>query len=139
MNPSPVRVVVVDDDDTVRLTLRRAIAVHPELSMVGEAAAGDAAIGVIRRCAPDVVVMDITMPGMSGVDVAHRLRDERDETPIVFLSGDAAEAERVALIRSTTFLLKATLGVREILDAVRAIARPSRPRRAAPGRRRVST
>ena len=137
MNAPPIRVVVVDDDDTVRLTLRRAMAGDPRVTVVGEAADGDGALGVIRRTGPDVVVMDVTMPGMSGVDVAHRLRDESIETPILFLSGDAAA--RVDDIRSARFLLKATLGVREILDEVRAIARPTRRGRAPVGRRPAST
>ena len=119
--PAQLRIVIVDDEPTVRVTLGRAIARQPDMAVVGEAAEGGAALSLIDETAPDVVVMDVTMPGISGVDVVRGLRAAGDRTPVLFLTGDVGAIEGTRDIECSRVLLKAAGGVRETLDALRQV------------------
>lgn len=69
----PVRVVVVDDEELVRMALRLVIDGEPDLTVVAEAADGNAALRVVDEQRPDVVLMDVRMPGRDGLDTAREL------------------------------------------------------------------
>jgi DNA-binding NarL/FixJ family response regulator len=81
---SAIRVVVVDDHPVVRSGLRHVLESDPDLALVGEASTGEEALRLVANRAPDVLILDIRMPGMSGLDVAHRLR--ADGTPVAILA-----------------------------------------------------
>lgn len=117
-----LRVLIVDDDPTVRLTLDRVIGCQRDMTCVGEAVDGRTALREIRRRAPDVIVMDVGMPGMSGIDVARRLRTSGDATPVLFLTGDSTAIERAADIDRSRVVLKAGGQLREMLDALRQVS-----------------
>ncbi len=87
-------VVVVDDHDLLREGVASCLAGFDDLEVVGEANSGEAAIDLIAELAPDVVVMDLVMPGMSGVEAITRLRVEHPQLGIVALSS-FSEASRV--------------------------------------------
>jgi DNA-binding NarL/FixJ family response regulator len=70
-----VRVLVVDDNVTFRHGLARAVDGHDGLELVGEADSGEAALGAIASLRPDVVLLDLRMPGLDGLAVLERLRD----------------------------------------------------------------
>ena len=83
----PVRVLVVDDEPLVRVLLRAAIAREARLTTVGEAADGAEALVLEQRLRPDVVVLDVSRPGLDGIAVAARLRERRADCAIVIFSG----------------------------------------------------
>jgi len=82
--PERVRVLLVDDDERIRA--RAAAALTPGCEVVGSVKDGSTALGVVGALRPDVVVLDISMPGMSGFDVAAHLRKAGWTARIVFLS-----------------------------------------------------
>jgi two-component system, NarL family, nitrate/nitrite response regulator NarL len=70
-----VSVLVVDDSPVFRRGMGRAVAIHAGLELVGEADSGEAALEAIERLSPDVVLLDLRMPGLDGFGVLERLRD----------------------------------------------------------------
>jgi len=81
-----VRVVVVDDHDLLREGVTACLSGFDDLEVVGEASSGEAAIGEARALVPDVVVVDLVMPGLSGVEVIRRLRLEHPTMGLLALS-----------------------------------------------------
>ena len=87
---SPVRVLVADDEDSFRSTLRPLIERQPELTVVGEAADGLAAIELTDALRPDAVVIDLHMPLVDGVTAVARLRRDHPTLCLIALTGDPA-------------------------------------------------
>lgn len=84
-----MRVLVVDDDEDVRLLLRAAIPAEPGLQWVGEAEDGLQALRLADELSPDVVVMDLSMPVMDGVEATRRLYSQSPEVlVIIFTAAD---------------------------------------------------
>ncbi|MEZ5977291.1 MAG: LytTR family DNA-binding domain-containing protein [Planctomycetota bacterium] len=77
----PIRCAIVDDEPMGRASLRHVLSADPEVELVGEAGDGDAALELIRREMPDVVFLDVHMPGRSGLQVVEALSE--DERPLV--------------------------------------------------------
>jgi DNA-binding NarL/FixJ family response regulator len=86
MNP-PVKVLLVDDHRMFREGIRTRLARHARFKVVGEAANSDEAIRVMQQTVPSIVILDIRMPGSSGIDLARRLRREWPDVKILVLSG----------------------------------------------------
>src|SRR6476619_2791226 len=80
------RVLLVDDESLVRRILKQILAGYPEMELVGEAATGYEAISAVERFRPDVVVMDIRMPGLDGIAAAREIRFKYPEVKIIGLS-----------------------------------------------------
>jgi len=81
-----IRVLITDDHPIVREGLRRILGANPDMAVVGEAANGIEALYLVETCNPDVVLVDISMPGMSGIDLIQRLRAEHPQLPVLVLS-----------------------------------------------------
>lgn len=126
--PDTLRVVIVDDTADLRELLRHAL-VSGGMSVVGEAGDGLAGIEVVRTTRPDVVLLDLSMPVMDGLEALPQIRGIAPETRIIILSGFEASqmAERALLIGADGYLQKgASLG--RILDQIRDIVgRPPVP------------
>ena len=110
-----MRVVLVDDDERFRAMARRVLAVDG-VDVVGEAGNGEEAIGMIAQWRPDVVLLDIRLPGIDGVEVARRLRAEDCGSAVILVSTcDDAYGRRVAAGLAAGFLLKEDLSLAAIL------------------------
>ncbi|WP_413102062.1 response regulator transcription factor [Streptomyces sp. Inha503] len=119
----PVRVVIVDDDQLVRMALRLVIDGEPDLTVVAEAADGDAAITVVDEQRPDVVLMDVRMPGRDGLGTTRELLTRPAPPRVLMLTTfDSDDLVLGALHAGALgFVLKDTPPAR-ILDAVRTVA-----------------
>ncbi|MFD7323280.1 response regulator [Streptomyces sp. NPDC059875] len=119
----PVRVVIVDDEQLVRLALRLVIDGEPDLTVVGEAADGDAAIAVVDEQRPDVVLMDIRMPGRDGLSTTRELLTRPAPPRVLMLTTFDSDDLVLGGLRAGAlgFVLKDTPPAR-ILDAVRTVA-----------------
>ena len=80
------RVLLVDDESLVRRILKGILAAYQDLELVGEAATGYEAIAAVERLQPDIVVMDIRMPGLDGIAAARVIREKYPRVKIIGLS-----------------------------------------------------
>jgi DNA-binding NarL/FixJ family response regulator len=117
-----IQVVVVDDHNFFRQGLRDLLAEH-ELDVVGEAATGEAALKLVEATAPDVVVMDLNMPGIGGVEATRRLTAAAPNTRVLVLT-IAAEGGHVieALMAGACGYLLKNASVEDIVSGIRAAA-----------------
>lgn len=95
-----VRVLIADDHSVVREGLRLFLALDPGLVVVGEASDGQSAIDQSRRLRPDVVLMDILMPGMDGITATTTIRHELPETEVVALTSVVDDSTVLGAIRA---------------------------------------
>lgn len=119
----PLRVMVVDDHDLFRSGLRRLLDEHDELDVIADARRGDQAVQRAAELRPDVVVMDINMPGMSGVEATRAVLEVSPETAVLMLTvtSDENAVLDAVLAGASGYLLKdATLP--EIVRGIRAAA-----------------
>jgi DNA-binding NarL/FixJ family response regulator len=95
--PSPmIRVLIVDDHQFFRQCLADLINADESLEVVGECADGSEVASAVRELAPDVVVMDLAMDGMSGLEATAALQRTRSAARVLMLTADAAETSRAA-------------------------------------------
>ena len=91
----PLRILIVDDHLVVRMGLSALISLEPSMSVVGEAEDGESALEFVDKLHPDVVVMDIMMPRMNGVEATARIAEAHPETRILLLTTFSASGEVV--------------------------------------------
>ncbi len=120
----PLRVMIVDDHQIVREGMRMALEVEQDLEIVGEAGAGREALEKARQLEPDLIIMDITMPGMSGIDACQEIRDLLPECRVIMLtaSGDEESVTAALMAGAQGYVLKAA-GREDLLRALRAVGR----------------
>jgi DNA-binding NarL/FixJ family response regulator len=121
--PPPVRVVVADDQALVRAGFRLILAHEPRLDVVGEAADGVEAVAAARELRPDVVLMDVRMPRMDGIEATARVRDLPDPPAVVMLTTFDVDEYVYRAVRAGAcgFLLK-DAPQEQLVAAVRAAA-----------------
>src|SRR5262249_17831489 len=81
-----VRILLVDDHYLVRVGLSSIVALESDMAVCAEASSGEEALAVFRRLRPDVTLMDQRLPGMSGAEATHALREEFPEARVIILS-----------------------------------------------------
>jgi DNA-binding NarL/FixJ family response regulator len=120
-----IRVLVVDDQELMRAGLRVLLDAHDDILVVGEAGDGAAAVDATRALRPDVVLMDISMPGMDGVEATRRIAGERDlgGVRVLILTSFETDEHLFAALRwgASGFLAKDAEPA-TITDAVRVVA-----------------
>ena len=121
--PRALRVVLADDHVTVRHGLKLLIDSQADMKVVGEASDGEAAIRQALALKPDVVVMDISMPGMNGLSATRALKKAQPEARIVTLTRHADDAYLQELLRAGVagYVLKRSAPT-ELLHAIRGVA-----------------
>lgn len=121
---SKIRVLVVDDHTIVREGIRLLLEGSPDIEVVGEAAEGKAALSEVRTLQPDVVLMDITMPGMSGLEATRQIKAQWPEVQVLALTMHENEEYFFQILHAgaSGYVLKGASSA-ELLSAIRAAAR----------------
>lgn len=119
----PVRVLIADDHSVVRQGLRMFLGLDPDLEIVGEACDGAEAIRMTRALTPDVVLMDLLMPGTDGITAIRRIRDEVPTTEVLALTSVLEDASVVGAVQAGAvgYLLKDTQA-EQLCKAIKAAA-----------------
>lgn len=125
-----VRVLLVDDDHDIHWLLKIILQGDPTVLLVGEAFDGESAIAEVRLQRPDVVLMDLMMPWVDGLEATRRIKEQWPETKVLILTALSPEASRDAAYESGAdgFVSKQDMAS-SVLPAIRAVTRrPPRPR-----------
>ena len=120
--PSPIRILVVDDHQLIRVGITTLILPESDMKVVGEASNGREAVGKYRECHPDVTLMDLQMPEMGGLDALVTIRDEFPDARIIVLTtytGDV-QAQRAMKAGAQGYVLKNLLH-KELLQTIRTV------------------
>ncbi|CAL9601133.1 response regulator transcription factor [Streptomyces sp. Tu 3180] len=123
--PSPIRVVLADDERMVRTALRAILTAEPDLEVVGEAATGAEAVSVVRDRRPDVVLMDVRMPRIDGIRATERILSGPGEPPriiVVTTFENDSYVYDALRVGAAGFLLKRA-DADALVGAVRLVAR----------------
>lgn len=120
----PVRVLIADDHSVVRQGLRMFLALDPDLEVVGEAADGAEAVRLARSLSPDVVLMDLLMPGTDGITATGVIRSELPAPEVLALTSVLEDATVVRAVQAGAigYLLKDTQA-EQLCSAIKAAAR----------------
>jgi two-component system, NarL family, response regulator DevR len=118
-----VTVVIADDHVVVRLGLRALLDIHPRIVVLGETASGSETVALVESARPDVVLLDLRMPGMDGLEICRRLKLQRTAPAIIFLTSYADDKTILAAIEAGAdgYLLKAMAG-QDIPSAILTVA-----------------
>lgn len=128
-----MRVLIVDDEEPTRARLRQLLSAHPDVEVAGEAETGGQAIEQAARLRPDLMLLDIQMPGCSGIDVAACLPQPRPH--VIFCTAYEQHAVEAFELQAVDYLLKPVNRARlaQALDRVRSMPSAETTRSAQPG------
>lgn len=118
--PEPITVMIVDDHQMVRHGAKGYLDVQPEISVVAEAESGAEAVRLAREYVPDVVLMDLVMPGMDGVEATRKVKDISPRTQIIILTSFHEDEHIFPALQAgaISYLLK-DVKASELVDAIR--------------------
>jgi len=118
------RIVLVDDHEVVRLGLKALLDRHPQFEVVGEAGSAREAMEQVSALEPDVVVMDIRLPGTSGIEACEQIVDEHPNTKVIMLTSYAEDEMLFSAIRAgaSGYVLK-QIASEELVKAIEAVGR----------------
>ncbi len=117
----PIRVLLVDDHDIVRGGLKAAIQAHSDFSVVGEARDGLEAVRQARSLAPDLVVMDVRMPRLSGIEACREIRNEMPCNVLILTSYADEKAVMAAIMAGAGGFMLKDVQTAQLIDAMRVV------------------
>src|ERR1700760_549916 len=121
MKPKQIRIVIADDHTILRSGLRMLLGAQRDMQVVGEAENGDAALEEVRLKKPDVLLMDISMPGTSGIEATKEVRKRSPQTKVIILTmhGEGAYLDSALAAGASGYVLKRALDS-DLVSAIRA-------------------
>ena len=119
----PIRILLADDHTVVRDGLRALVEKQPDMTVVGEAADGHDVLRVAEEQSPDVIIMDIAMPNMNGIEATRRIVAANSNTAVVILSMHQDESYVLRALKAGAkgYLLKDSLRA-DVIEAIRAVS-----------------
>jgi DNA-binding NarL/FixJ family response regulator len=120
----PITVMIVDDHEMVRIGAKGYLEVQPDITIVAEADSGQEAVSLAREHVPDVVLMDLVMPGMDGVEATRKVKDASPRTQIIILTSYHEDEHIFPALQAgaISYMLKDVKAV-ELVEAIRRAAR----------------
>ena len=116
------KILLADDHAIIRQGLRSLLEKQPDIEVVGEVADGRKAIELARELKPDIVIMDITMPNLNGIDAARKIVGKSSGTKVIALSMHSSKRFVTEMLKAgaSGYILKEAL-FNELLEAIRAV------------------
>jgi DNA-binding NarL/FixJ family response regulator len=118
-----IHVLLADDHDLVRAGLKAALRAHPEFSVVGEARDGLEAVRQARELKPDVAVLDVRMPRLSGIEACREIRDLGVANVLILTSYADEKAVMAAIVAGASGFVLKDVQTAALVDAIRTVAR----------------
>jgi two-component system nitrate/nitrite response regulator NarL len=121
-----LRIVIADDDPLFAALLRARLAGRPELEVVGLARDGAEAVALAEQLLPDLLLMDVHMPGVDGIEATRLVRDLPDPPTVVLITGDDEDADARAYEAGAAAYLQKSVDIVSLIDVVVAVSRVAR-------------
>ena len=122
-----IRLILADDHVIVRVSLRSVLEREPDIDVVGEAGNGAQALERVRECSPDLLVTDITMPGLDGIELARRIASDHPGVKVLALSTHLDRRFVVQMLEAGALgYINKAAGREELLQGIRAVAAGNR-------------
>lgn len=118
----PITIVIVDDHPMFRFGIRARLTAEPDMAVVGEAGTGEEAVALTAELAPDVVLMDLNLPGINGVEATRQIREAVPATSVLVITMFDDESVFEAMRAGARGYLLKDVDADETLRAIRAVA-----------------
>ena len=101
-----ITILLVDDHEVVRKGVRAYLETQPDFHVVGEASSGEEAIDFVTELIPDVVLMDLIMPGMDGIELLQRVREQSRQVPVILCTAYGEYKQNLETWASDEYIVK---------------------------------